>query len=247
MKLIIDTRNGIAGDIVSAGLIGLGANEKKLISEMEYAGNQIGSTEISLGIEGNARKLEISLESERNHLHESKAKEILSKLTNELAIDKFYKNIASSVLNILCEAERWVHSTDERLRKIMHLHGKGIEATLHEAKDILIDIIGLVVGLKELKISEIYYLDWVEVGGGVIRFSHGEFEVPAPATEYVLNKHNINWKRSGKEEMATPTGVSILAGCKAKRISSLKGCLIIKKSLAKGTRDLPPISFYLIK
>jgi hypothetical protein len=247
MKLIIDTRNGIAGDIVSAGLIGLGANERKLLSSMECSGNQIGSAEIRLAIEGNARKLEINLESERDHLHESEAKEILSKITNELVIDKFYKNIASNVLNVLCEAERWVHSNNKRLRKIVYYRGRSGEVALHEAKDILIDIIGLVVGLRELKISEIYYLDWVEVGGGVVRFSHGKFKVPAPATEYILNKYNINWKKLGNEEMATPTGVSILAGCGAKRKGSLRDCLIIKKSLAKGTRDLPPISFYLVK
>ena len=51
MKLVIDTRNGIAGDIVNAGLIGLGDDEKEMISSMEYAGNHIGITRIKPTVE----------------------------------------------------------------------------------------------------------------------------------------------------------------------------------------------------
>jgi len=273
MKLVIDTRNSIAGDIVNAGLIGLGADQEQMISSMEYAGNHIGTTKIKPTVDYGIVKLEVKIETDYDHLHESKAKEFLAKITNNLGISQFYRDIAARTLNVLCDAERYVHSNDKRLQhmlhhyhhdpkkrnqfpdrkhthKEMHYHHQehNSEAILHEAKDILIDVIGLSVGLRELDISEIAYLDYVNVGKGTIRFSHGEFEVPAPATEYILHKYDINWKKLDTDgEMATPTGVSILAGCKAKRIDTLKDYRIIKKSLAKGTRDLPPISFYLME
>ncbi|GAJ21977.1 unnamed protein product, partial [marine sediment metagenome] len=203
--------------------------------------------------------------------HESKAKAFLAKITSDLDIDKFYRDIATRTLNVLCDAERYVHSHDKRLRHMLHryyhnhkkhnqspdykhnhkgiyYHHKGynIEAILHEAKDIFIDVVGLSIGLRELDISEIGYLDYINVGNGTIRFSHGEFEVPAPATEQILNKYGLRWEKSDiNEEMATPTGVSILAGCKAKRIYALEDYHIIKKSLAKGTRGLPSICFFL--
>lgn len=250
MKLVIDTRNSIAGDIVNAGLIGLGADQEQMISSMEYAGNHIGTTKIKPTVDYGAVKLEVKIETDYDHLHESKAKEFLAKITNNLGISQFYRDIATRTLNVLCDAERYVHSNDKRLQHMLHHHHQehNSEAILHEAKDILIDVIGLSVGLRELDISEIAYLDYVNVGKGTIRFSHGEFEVPAPATEYILHKYDINWKKLDTGgEMATPTGVSILAGCKAKRIDTLKDYRIIKKSLAKGTRGLPPISFYLME
>ncbi|MCK4669821.1 MAG: DUF111 family protein [Nanoarchaeota archaeon] len=251
MKLIIDTRNGIAGDIVNAGLIGLGASEKHMVSSMEFAGNHIGITKIKPIYDNNAIKLEIRIETDYDHLHESRAKGLLAEIISDLKMGNVYGSFATRILDTLCNAERHVHSTDERLRHMLHHHNHGkhnTEAVLHEAKDILIDIVGFSIGLRELGINGIGYLDHVNVGNGTINFSHGVFEVPAPATEYVLNKYDISWKKSDtNEEMATPTGACILAGCNAKRIDAFEDCRIIKKTLTQGTKNLPPISFYLIE
>ncbi|HIH98253.1 MAG TPA: LarC family nickel insertion protein [Thermoplasmata archaeon] len=248
MGIVIDTKKGIAGDIVSAGLIGLGADETRLLPAMEYAGNQIGSTRIELVNFGDVKKLEVSFKEREHHLLESKAKKIFSKVAEDLSISRPYSDIGSRALSVLCEAERWVHKRDIRLSHMIDQHEAGEEAVLHEAKDILIDIVGLSVGLMDLRISDIYYLDWVNVGSGTVQFSHGEFEVPAPATEYVLNEHNIIWKKSETgEEMTTPTGASILAGCRAKRMISLEGRNPFRRSLSRGTKNLPPVPFYLIE
>lgn len=251
MKLVIDTRNGIAGDIISAGLIGLGANEEKMISNMDYAGNFLGKTKIEKLLDGNSIKLDIQLESEKEHLLESKAIELLSKITNDLNMDKTYTDIARNILKVLCEAEKNVHSSEQfKFPKLKDNLPKeqSNEAILHEAKDILIDIIGFCTALQELGIKEIFYLDHINVGNGLIKFSHGTFNVPTPATEYILNKFNLKWKKSHvPHEMATPTGTSILAGSNAKRIRSLKDNEIIKKAHGKGTRDLLPVAFYLLE
>ena len=259
MKLVIDTRNGIAGDIVSAALIGLGADEKKMISSMEYAGNHIGATKIRPIYCNDTTKLVVRIKTDYAHLHESNAKEFLAKITNNLDVNKFYREIATRTLNALCDAERYVHSHDKRLYHMLHHHHHdhkkhshkeihhhrehNIEAVLHEAKDILIDVTGLITGL-----TEIDYLNHVNVGNGIINFSHGEFEVPAPATKYILNKYSINWKKSdANTEMATPTGASILVGCNAERINDLEDFHIVKRTLAGGTKNLPPVSFYLVE
>ena len=104
--------------------------------------------------------------------------------------------------------------------------------------------------MQDLKIEEIYYRDHVNVGNGTISFSHGIFEVPAPATKYILNACKINWQKSDlyRKEMTTPTGASILAGSKAKRMKQFDYSQVIRKSQVKGTlTELPAISFYLIK
>jgi len=76
MKLVIDTKNGIAGDIVNAGLIGLGADEKEMISSMESAGNHTGTTKIKPTVDYGAIKLEVKIETDYDHLHESKARRL---------------------------------------------------------------------------------------------------------------------------------------------------------------------------
>lgn len=246
MRLVIDTTKGIAGDIVNAALLDLGADKEKMISSMEYAGRLLGQVKVNSVYKNKISKLDIELNSEYHHLPESKINFFLKDSINKLNIKGYYKYIALNILKVLCEAERYVHSHDEKLISMMH-HDKQ-EAILHEAKDIIIDIIGLSTGLQELNINELGYLNHVNVGGGSVKFSHGEFDVPAPATEYILDKYNINWKKSAlKMETATPTGVSILAGSGAKKMDSLKECPVIKKSLAQGTRDLEPVPFYLIK
>ena len=127
-------------------------------------------------------------------------------------------------------------------------HKGEVEAFLHEAQDILVDVAGLSVGLQELGLTEISYLDHVKVGGGTVIFSHGEFKVPAPATRYLLDKYSIPWQGAQEgEEMATPTGASILAGCSSRKIDTLDGLNIVRRALAGGSRDLPPVPFYLVE
>jgi hypothetical protein len=88
-------------------------------------------------------------------------------------------------------------------------------------------------------------MDYVNVGGGTVTFSHGTLDVPTPATRHILDAHHIPWKKSDIAfEMATPTGASILAGCGASRIVAEP--VYAREALAGGTRPLPPIHFMLV-
>ncbi|MFH1721253.1 MAG: nickel insertion protein [Candidatus Altiarchaeota archaeon] len=255
MELVIDTRNGIAGDIVCAGLIGLGADGKKVTSAMEYAGHELGKTEVNLVVEQDIYQLGIRLEENIKHLHESKAKVLLSDSMNHAGVSSKYGEIGNEILQTLCEAEKYVHQNDPRLKEILKIHhhphpNQKTEAILHEAKDIIIDITGFIVGIEELKISKTSFLDYVNVGRGQLTFSHGTMDVPAPSVKRILETHNIPWQQSDKykKEMATPTGTAILAGTNAERIESLDGSRILKSSQARGTKKgMPPIKFTLLQ
>ena len=88
----------------------------------------------------------------------------------------------------------------------------GDEDELHEAADVLIDAILVAHALQQLNVSKIYCLSPVYVGKGIIRFSHGVFDVPAPATRYIINEYNIPIEHGPVEgELLTPTGAAILA------------------------------------
>ncbi|MFC2086976.1 nickel insertion protein [Bacteroidota bacterium] len=123
-----------------------------------------------------------------------------------------------------------------------------IEAFLHEAQDILIDIVGAVVGMSLLDIeTNAYLLAPVSLGGGVVHFSHGELSVPSPATKIMIEEFNIP-SRMGpvNTELCTPTGVAILAALQVKLDNSnLKNQ---RKGEARGTKeiDVEPLKLYLV-
>jgi hypothetical protein len=242
MELVIDTRNGLAGDIMSAGLIGLGGFSREMTRAMESAGNMLGKCKVTHEQTDGIHRLNIILEERAGHLHASEARDILESSLRKHRISEPWDAMGRSVLEALISAESHVHAHHPSLKQ--HFHGH--EAVLHEAADIIIDIMGMATGMMELNVRTVKYLDYVNVGSGTVNFSHGTLEVPTPATRRILGEHQIAWKNTPSGmEMATPTGAAILAGCNAQRIETepRQG----KASLARGTRTLPPVRFFLLK
>ncbi len=242
MEFLIDTRNGLAGDIVAAGLIGLGAPSEKMTAAMESAGNMLGKCKVTHEETDGMHRLNIMLEERAGHLHASDARQILNSALRENQIPEPWDAMSRSVLEALIAAETHVHSHHPFLKS--HFHGH--EAALHEAADIIIDIMGMATGMQKLDVQVMKYLDYVNVGNGTVNFSHGTLEVPTPATRRILDENGIPWRNSPSGmEMATPTGAAILAGCRAKRSKSepKHG----KIALARGTRPLPPVRFFLLE
>jgi len=257
MRLVIDTRTGIAGDIFIAGLMSIGADSRRIIDAMECAGNHIGRTQVSVSSYDDIYALGIRIEDDYNHLHESDAKSLLNDIFTEIGATESMKYRSLGILDVLCKAERYVHNNDTRLEHMLHHghhhsnegHHHAPEAVLHEAKDILIDIAGAAVGLDSLGITQVSYKDYINVGNGHIDFSHGILEVPAPATRYILENSGMTWRKdnSYSREMTTPTGASILAGLCAKQVDSIDESSVVKSGRSKGTtKNLPSVSFYLI-
>jgi len=96
------------------------------------------------------------------------------------------------------------------------IHGVELSSThLHEAgsTDTLADILGTATGCDSLGLFEGHiYSCPVAVGGGTVSFSHGRLSVPAPAVLEIARRHRIPiFGGPANEELATPTGVSILA------------------------------------
>lgn len=239
MNLFVDARNGMAGDIFVGGMLSLGADEKEVISTMNNAGARLGNCSIRIAGRDPFR-LRISLEKNYLHLSESEGTKIIKELASEMKFGRYYSELCLRVFSELCSAEIDAHKNHPLLRE--HFHSS--EAVLHEAQDIIIDIIGAVYAMKYLKIINVFYIDYIGVGSGELRFSHGCFEVPAPATKIIIEKNNLSWKRTEQGERLTPTGASILAGFKAKKSSMPEK--YIKKGSAKGTRNYPQVDFYLV-
>ncbi len=105
---------------------------------------------------------------------------------------------SSAVFRALAEVEAKVHDTDV---DSIHFHEVG-------AVDAICDIVGTVVGLRELGIDALKF-STVMLGGGTVRAAHGVLPVPAPATAELLK----GLPTAGGPvdfELTTPTGAAIL-------------------------------------
>jgi hypothetical protein len=239
MRVVIDTRDGLAGDIVAAGLIGLGAPAGKVCGAMEAAGRCLGRVRVTHSAEGGVNRLAIQVPDMPDHLHAGDARAMLLTTLSGSGIPSPWSDMGLRALEALMEAEARVHSSHPAFKG----HWQG-EPVLHEASDIVIDILGMASGLAALGVDSVEYVGHVNVGSGKVTFSHGVLDVPTPATRMILDSHAIRWARSELgTEAATPTGAALLAGCRARRVEAMPQCEAA--ALAGGTRPLPPVAFCL--
>lgn len=258
MILYINPEGGIAGDMFAAALIDAGANAQKVTSAMQAAAEKLGRATVrhQKTSDGSSR-LFIEVEHHHGHLSSIKAIHLLEHLFDDFNILPTYREFGLKMLNHLIKAEKEAHATfdfdmDSHHHHHSHHHhsnGEGHhheheepEAWLHEAQDILIDVMGAVMGLQQLKAPVSAFLTSpVSWGGGSVSFSHGTLKVPAPATSVMIKNNKIPAQGGPIEtELFTPTGAAVLSALEAKEIKPFpEGIQPLKRGASRGTKDLP--------
>jgi len=120
------------------------------------------------------------------------------------------------------------------------------EGVLHEAQDILLDVIGAAKGLEflEVPLEGVVCLSPVSVGGGEVRFSHGILPVPTPAVTVILKRYRIPHVAGPVAvELLTPTGAALLAALEpAWRPREMGPGKATQRGLGLGTKELEPLN-----
>jgi uncharacterized protein (DUF111 family) len=259
MQLFISPEGGIAGDMFAAALIDAGADADKVTGAMQAAAEKLGRATVrhQKTSDGSSR-LFIEVEHHHGHLSSVKATHLLEHLFDDFKILPDYRKFGVKMLNHLIKAEKEAHATYDfdmddhhhhhdqhhTIREGHHHHHENEEpeAWLHEAQDILIDVMGAVMGLQELQSPVTAVLTSpVSWGGGSISFSHGTMKVPAPATAVMIKNNKIPAQAGPLEtELFTPTGAAVLSALGAKEIETFpEGIQPLKRGASRGTKDLP--------
>ncbi len=92
------------------------------------------------------------------------------------------------------------------------MHGVAPERVhFHEvgAVDAILDVVGAVWGFDLVGVERVY-CGTITLGDGVVRASHGELPVPAPATLRLLEGHAVRPGPPGSGELVTPTGAALV-------------------------------------
>ncbi|MDH4223057.1 MAG: nickel pincer cofactor biosynthesis protein LarC [candidate division Zixibacteria bacterium] len=191
-----DCFSGIAGDMILGALIDAGLELKALKKELRklpLSGYEIRVKKVKKN-EILGTKFEIKVEKEKKHRN----LEDIFKIIDKSSFGKKIKDDSKRIFQKLAKAESLVHGV--KIDRI-HFHEVG-------AVDAIIDIVGAVVALDILKIDKVYSSP-LPTSRGFVKFSHGRFPIPAPATLELCK--NVPLRYTDIEgELVTPTGAAII-------------------------------------
>jgi uncharacterized protein (TIGR00299 family) protein len=208
--VVIDPQTaGISGDMLLGALVHAGADLKKIQHVLGYIplhypkckALKLHVADVKRhGFAASAAEFEIAEEHEEVHAQDflRATKEIVeaSQISERAA------SFATSSIEQLVAVETGLHGATQGG---IHLHEAG-------SSDTLADVFGVAAAADSLRLfdAEIYSTP-VAVGGGIIKFSHGTMNAPAPAVLEIARQRGIPI-HGGPEntELATPTGMAML-------------------------------------
>lgn len=220
-----DCFSGISGDMTLGALVDAGLPIEVLRSELaklKLPGYEITSEKVKRsGL--SATKIHVVLDKKEQparHLSD------IEKIINSATLFPAVKQKSLSIFHRLAEVEAKVHGTTPDK---VHFHEVG-------AVDAIVDIVGSVIGLEHLGITEIIGSP-VNVGSGTIHTAHGKLPVPAPATAELLTGIPL-YSSSITFELTTPTGAAIISTL-ASSFGPLPQMTMNRIAYGAGNKDIP--------
>lgn len=220
-----DCFSGISGDMTLGALVDAGLPIDVLraeLAKLDLPGYSLKAEQVRRsGLA--ATKVNVVLDSKEQparHLAD------IERIIQASALAAEVKQKSTAVFQRLAGAEAKVHGTTP---DTVHFHEVG-------AVDAVVDIVGSVIGLEHLGITEIIASP-VNVGSGTVHTSHGRLPVPAPATAELLTGIPL-YSSSVTLELTTPTGAAILTTL-ASSFGPLPKMTVSRIAHGAGGKDLP--------
>jgi uncharacterized protein (TIGR00299 family) protein len=194
--LLLDPIGGIAGDMLLAALLHMGAPREALdatLRRLALAGVSVEVTEAEVsGVR--AAHVDVRAPAEP-HVHRPWRE--IRELIARAGLSTRAAGLAQTAFEQLVRAEGRIHGVAPD------------EVELHEvgAIDSIVDVVGCAVLIDALAPRRILALP-PPAGGGTVRSAHGMIPVPAPAVLELLRGRRL--RPSGEGERTTPTGAAIL-------------------------------------
>jgi len=195
--LVLEPVGGIAGDMLVAALLQLGAPRAALdegLRALALPGLSLETREVEVsGIR--ALHFDVRVEGD-GHAHRPWRE--IRDLLSRARLPPRAAELARSAFALLAEAEGRIHGLAAEL---VEFHEVG-------AADSIVDTVGAALLIDALAPERIVALP-PPAGGGTTPSAHGMIPVPAPATLEVLRGRTL--RPSGAGERTTPTGAAMLA------------------------------------
>ena len=220
-----DCFSGISGDMTLGALVDAGVSIDALrseLSKLNLPGYRITAGKVTRsGIA--ATKVNVDLDEKKQPVrHLSDIRTIIESSLLSQAV----KQKSIRIFERLAEAEAAVHGTTPDK---IHFHEVG-------AVDAIVDIVGSVIGLDLLGVTEILGSS-INLGTGTIRSAHGTLPVPSPAASELLKGVPV-YSSSLLFELTTPTGAAIISTMSSS-FGPLPRMKIERIAYGAGNKDFP--------
>jgi len=219
-----DCFSGISGDMIIGALLDLGLDFNFLKNKLKKLNLKDYEIKTKKIIKNGIAATKFDVVQEKNKHEERNLKEI-NEIIEKSKLDNRTKSVIKKIFLKIANAEAKIHN--KSIDKI-HFHEIG-------AIDTIIDVAGAVIGFKKLGIEKIYCSN-LNVGTGFVKFSHGKFPVPAPATAEILKNVPV-YNNNIEAELVTPTGAAIITTL-AEKFGEMPALKVEKIGYGAGTKDL---------
>ncbi len=190
-----DCSSGISGDMILGALINAGLKEDDLSSglkALKIKGFKLSSKKVKrAGLVGTKVELGIKDQKKKAGFQE------IERIIKDSALDPGIKDRAGEIIGRISRAEALAHGESQKIY-LGHI----------ESIDLILDVVGSLIGIKYLGIEEISSSP-INTGSGFIDSHHGRLPVPAPATAALLKGAPI-YSSGIPHELTTPTGAAII-------------------------------------
>lgn len=193
--LYLDCHAGIAGDMLLAALVDLGASPNEIEHELKKLPIDNFKLNFKKEMKQGIHAMTLSIDFHESHHHRT-ASDIF-KMIDESDLDERVKMRSKSIFETIGHAEAKIHGMSI---KDVHFHEVG-------AMDSIIDIVGGCIALELLNIDHLYCSP-IPTGNGKIKIAHGIYPVPTPATAEILKGIPLA-SFDVHSELTTPTGAAI--------------------------------------
>ncbi len=220
-----DCFSGISGDMIVSALIDLGLDInflKRGLEKLNLKGYDIKTRKV---IKNNIKATKFEVVIKNKNQYEERNLKAINKIINKSILNNETKNLTKKIFLKIATAEAKIHN---KKIDMVHFHEIG-------AIDTIIDVTCVVIGIKKLGIEKIYCSS-LNVGNGIVEFSHGKFPVPAPATAEILKGVPI-YHNNIEAELVTPTGAAIITAL-ASSFGEMPLMKVEKIGYGAGSKDL---------
>lgn len=251
--LYLECYSGISGDMMTAALLDLGADEKVLSEALESLPVKGVRTEVRRVSKAGLDACDFHVILDHEHENHDHDMEYLHGHSHDHSHgdhghhshDHEHRGLAE-ILEILCRAQITDGAREKAVRIFEILaeaeakaHGTSIEKVhFHEvgAVDSIVDITAAAVCLDNLQIDKVIIPVLCE-GSGSVRCQHGVIPVPVPAVTAVTSKYPIPLHMTDVQgELVTPTGAAIAAAIRTS--ARLPERFVIEKTgIGAGKRE----------
>lgn len=220
----LDCGSGVSGDMLLGALCDVGA-----LPGLASLAASLDGLEATVAVDATERHglralaVRVEAPADQPHRRIADVREVVA--AAELPAE--VKHGVVAVFERLAVAEAEVHGTSA---ETVEFHEVG-------AVDSIVDVMAACLGLHALRLDRLV-VSPIALGGGTAHTAHGEVPVPTPAALALLAGSHLVGIGGGDVELATPTGIAVLAEC-SHETGPMPPMKVEAIGLGAGSRDLP--------